>query len=252
MPKIYLVEDNFLHREYLFNQITKALNQKKIFFDLVPVTNIPTFVRSLSKKTISDTDIFFLDIDLTSFLDGVQIGEIIRGYNANCFLIFVTAELNKGVDILNLRINPFAYIIKENNSITTVYSQLLQTFDDIVANLNPVSDDKNISVTSRGQMYIFKESDINYIQTIEGNRYSTLFKLINDEIVLGSTISKLKKSLDSTNLFTGLKSTIINVSNIQEIYRKESLIIFKNEDSLVLTPRLIDKVQSFITNRKFS
>ncbi|MBC2262813.1 hypothetical protein HCB45_14795 [Listeria sp. FSL L7-0091] len=250
MPKIYLVEDNFLHREYLFNQITKVLNNQKIFFDLIPVVNIPTFVRSLSRKSISDTDIFFLDIDLTSFLDGVQIGEIIREYNTNCFLIFVTAELNKGVDILNLRINPFAYIIKENNSITTVHSQLVQTFDDIIANLNPVSNDKNISVTSRGQMYIFKESDINYIQTIEGNRYNTLFKLINDEIVLGSTIAKLKKTLDSTNLFTGLKSTIINVNNIQEIYRKESLIIFKNEDSLVLTPRLIDKVQSFLTNRK--
>ncbi|HAO6437556.1 TPA: hypothetical protein IQC27_002844, partial [Listeria monocytogenes] len=116
--------------------------------------------------------------------------------------------------------------------------------------LKPVTSEKNIAVKSRGQMHIFKESDINYIQTIEGNRYSTLFKLINNEIVLGTTIAKLKKSLNSANLHTELKSVIINVMNIQEIYRKESLIIFKNEDVLTLTPRLIDKIQAFINNHE--
>ncbi|EAF3789243.1 hypothetical protein CVO02_14685, partial [Listeria monocytogenes] len=176
--------------------------------------------------------------------------EIIRNYNLNCFLIFVTAELDKSIDILNLRINPFAYIVKENNTITTIYKQLMHTFDDIIQHLKPVTSEKNIAVKSRGQMHIFKESDINYIQTIEGNRYSTLFKLINNEIVLGTTIAKLKKSLNSANLHTELKSVIINVMNIQEIYRKESLIIFKNEDVLTLTPRLIDKIQAFINNHE--
>ncbi|EAF1627887.1 response regulator, partial [Listeria monocytogenes] len=157
----------------------------------------PNFIRSLSERNISDADIFFLDINLSSFLNGIQIGEIIRNYNLNCFLIFVTAELDKSIDILNLRINPFAYIVKENNTITTIYKQLMHTFDDIIQHLKPVTSEKNIAVKSRGQMHIFKESDINYIQTIEGNRYSTLFKLINNEIVLGTTIAKLKKSLNS-------------------------------------------------------
>ncbi|EAC4616749.1 hypothetical protein HCA89_13705 [Listeria innocua] len=251
MPKIYLVEDNFLHREYLYKQISGVIAEKNIYFDLVPVVDIPVFIRSLSDTKISDTDIFFLDIDLSSFLNGIQIGEIIRKYNENCFLIFVTAELNKGIDILNLRINPFAYILKENNAISSITSQLTNTFDEIIEHLNPSNEKKNISVTSRGQIHIFKESDINYIQTIEGNRYSALFKLINDEIVLGTTIAKLKKTLESnsSSLYTGLKSTIINIDNIHEVYRKESIIIFKNEDVLTLTPRLIDKVQAFLNQK---
>ncbi|EHF3618827.1 hypothetical protein HCA83_06290 [Listeria innocua] len=250
MAKIYLIEDNFLHREYLYDQISNVISQKNIYFDLILINDIPNFIRSLSEKNISDTDIFFLDINLSSFLNGIQIGEIVRNYNLNCFLIFVTAELDKSIDILNLRINPFAYIVKENNTITTIYKQLMHTFDDIIQHLKPVTSEKNIAVKSRGQMHIFKESDINYIQTIEGNRYSTLFKLINNEIVLGTTIAKLKKSLNSANLHTELKSVIINVMNIQEIYRKESLIIFKNEDVLTLTPRLIDKIQTFINNHE--
>ncbi|EAD3310101.1 DNA-binding response regulator, partial [Listeria monocytogenes] len=62
MPKIYLVEDNFLHREYLYKQISSVIAEKNIYFDLVPVVDIPAFIRSLSDTKISDTDIFFLDI----------------------------------------------------------------------------------------------------------------------------------------------------------------------------------------------
>ncbi|EBD1505320.1 response regulator, partial [Listeria monocytogenes] len=116
MAKIYLIEDNFLHREYLYDQISNVISQKNIYFDLILINDIPNFIRSLSERNISDADIFFLDINLSSFLNGIQIGEIIRNYNLNCFLIFVTAELDKSIDILNLRINPFAYIVKENNT----------------------------------------------------------------------------------------------------------------------------------------
>ncbi|EAE1300585.1 hypothetical protein EP04_13805, partial [Listeria monocytogenes] len=60
-----------------------------------------------------------------------------------------------------------------------------------------------------------------------------------------------KKTLESnsSSLYTGLKSTIINIDNIHEVYRKESIIIFKNEDVLTLTPRLIDKVQAFLNQK---
>ncbi|MBC2149687.1 LytR/AlgR family response regulator transcription factor [Listeria booriae] len=253
MGNLYIVEDNFLHREHLETNIRQALQEQHLDYKITAVDNLNLFPKQLSNENINDTDIYFLDIELNSLFNGIDIASFIRKYNNKCFLIFVTSNTRMALEAINRQLNPFSYLIKDDNDILSIDAQIKVILKKIQHTLIADSTASEKILIKSGQLLqFFAVADVNFIETVPNNRYSIFIKTKNDEIFINATLSSVKKNLTSPCLFKELKAYIINTSNIYEISRSESSITFTNGDSLILSPRMIDKLKHYIAQNQAS
>ncbi|MBC1435402.1 response regulator transcription factor [Listeria rocourtiae] len=247
MGNLYIVEDNFLHREHLEVNILKTLKEQHLDYQIHAIENLNLFPKQLSHESINDTDIYFLDIELNSLFNGIEIASFIRKYNTKCFLIFVTSNTRMALEAINKQLSPFSYLIKDNNDIQSIDNQIKAILQKIQhALITDSTASEKILIKSGQLLQFFAVADVNYIETVPNDRYSIFIKSKNDEIFINATLSSVKKDLTSPFLFKELKSYIINTSNIYEISRSESSISFANGDSLILSPRMIDKLKRYM------
>lgn len=56
---------------------------------------------------------FFLDIDLNAYYSGIELGEMLREKNEKCKIVYLTSHPNKAITVINRKITPSGYLIKE-------------------------------------------------------------------------------------------------------------------------------------------
>lgn len=243
--RIYILEDNFLHREYLKNAIEHILLQRKLDYELDVVLEYITFNDRIDNLPISDNDIFFIDIDLKINITGIDIAKSIRRANSLCFIIFVTNNTFKALEIINYQIKPFHYLIKENNSHINLDEDLENLFSKLerAAHLKESSSIK-IDLNS-GPIFLIPEQ-VNYVNSVKRDRFSCTLHKTNGISLLSISIGQLKKQLTDKIFFNDFRQYIINTQNIEMIYRSSGDIIFRNGETLNLSPRMIDKLLAYL------
>ncbi|MGG5358791.1 MULTISPECIES: LytR/AlgR family response regulator transcription factor [unclassified Enterococcus] len=241
MQNIYVIEDNFLHQRFIENTIHEFAKDYSLIVRTTPITSPLSFVKQLPTLEIVDTDLFFIDIDLNTQYSGIDIAERIRKTNAVCKVIFITSFVDKGIDIITRNITPFDYIHKTGLDITQTKEQLRSTLKKVFTDLH-TNRDKFLILKNEQGSQIFSFADINYIQTVKGNRFSIYLETIDQEYLLNESFSKLK-DLSFPQYFLFLKSYILNLKQIKSINRKLGIITFKNDSEIYASIKILSKVK---------
>ncbi|MBC1522329.1 hypothetical protein HB912_11795 [Listeria aquatica] len=239
MKKLYILEDNFLHREYILKSI-HAIDEVNTFeYEIEIVTEFNSFAQEISNRSISDLDIFLIDIDLNSYFSGLDLAERIRQINEECILIFITADNTKGLEVINKHLKPFAYIIKD-----VQFSQLNleKVFHKAFEWIYSPKLEQRVVLNSSFNKLIYPAREINFFRALPKNRYHVLMQTSNSEKIIGMSIGKVKKLVPKDIFLTNLKSYVFNVKNIIEADVGEGKLIFKGDSKLSLTPHIVRKV----------
>lgn len=239
MANIYLIEDNLVHLTYLKKKILEYLKKNSLLYSINEIVKIEKFYRDISSFNISETDIFFIDIQLSQYFNGVDLAKKIRNYNSNCFIIFITSENDRGIEIINSNISPFGYIVKDSNDIERINKQiydLLIKIHDITSNKDNIIVFKNYN---RNLLFTFDE--IYYFSTIKNNRYQTYLQTYREEYILNGSFATIKKN-KFPDYYVRFKSYIINVHQIKIVEQKIGKIIFRNNKELYLSQLLVTKL----------
>lgn len=241
---VYVLEDDNQQRKQIVHYINEC---KNIFFDLElsNVSNHLTFMEEISKLTISDNDVFFLDIDLKTTYTGIDLALEIRKYNTKCSIIFLTNLEDKAISVLNNNIFPLGYLIKnfKNPSETKkIITDMLKKSQLTSKNFWRFKQDK-VEFTSGSETLFFNARDICYIQSLKGFSGRVLVKTLNEETIIEAKIGRIKKQLQQDYMMTSLQSYIINLENIISIDRKNEQILFDGQLALSIGAKSIDKVK---------
>lgn len=86
---------------------------KSLKFEIVQGLNVIQFVEFIKNNEIYSSDIFFLDIDLNAYYSGIELGEMLREKNEKCKIVYLTSHPNKAITVINRKITPSGYLIKE-------------------------------------------------------------------------------------------------------------------------------------------
>ncbi|WP_260489544.1 LytR/AlgR family response regulator transcription factor [Listeria booriae] len=246
--KIYIIEDNFFQREYLQMLIEDLLLEQNYDYLLEIITDFRTFNDDLSHISISNGDIFFIDIDLKSMVTGIDIASTIRESNPHCYIIFITDNPSKVMEIINQQIKPFQYLVKENN----FQIALKKSISTLFLNINKVNQflaRSELNIDLNLEQYFFLTEDVNYISSIKTDRFSCYLHKVHDTKIIGTSIGHLKKQINDPVFFKGFRQYIINTNNIEKIYRSNGEITFRNSEVLHLSPRMINKILEYIKRR---
>lgn len=246
MANVYVIEDNFVHRDFLVSEIRAFAALYGVHFLATAVNDIPAFYNQLDENKILDNDIFFLDIDLNTFINGIDIAQKIREQNKRSLLIFITADASKAIEAINYHVKPFAYMLKENNHLEKVSAELENTLKRLSSRLSERElEHDHVSFSSGSAITTSMAAEINYIQAMTGHRNHVIVKTINAEHIISMNLTQVKKAVPSKCFFTGLKSYVINLQNISGLFPQRKAILFKNQDTLSADPRTIKKIQVY-------
>ncbi|WP_042957061.1 MULTISPECIES: LytR/AlgR family response regulator transcription factor [Enterococcus] len=244
MTNIYLIEDNLAHLTYIKKTVEKHKQKNGISYHIHEVIDIVNFNKKIVRTTILDSDVFFIDIKLSQYFNGVDLAEKIRLNNSKCLIIFITSEENRTLEVINKNISPFGYIIKSASNIDSIDTQLVKILDKI----RLIQTEKNdiLRFKSLNDDLLISLSEINYLTTIKGNRFHTYLQTVEGEHIINHSFANVKKMPFPDYFIVSLKSYIINTHQLKSLNRKSGEITFKNDYKLYLSPLLVSKLTKLV------
>lgn len=184
--------------------------------------------------------IFILDIELNDEYDGIEIANIIRR-KKNKFqeIIFLTGFIDYAFNVLNYKINPIAFIKKDNDFKLLLQKALREAVDKI----NLISEGKKITVKKGSTDIELKETDILYAMKNKGakslNIVTELYSIETIETI-ENFLNRIGKEFIKID-----RSTIVNYKNIQSINIKERTITMNNSETFYVDFKTVKKVMEF-------
>lgn len=195
-------------------------------------------------KNINNSDIkmgiYFLDIELQSEINGLDIAENIRKVDPFCWIVFITANSQYMSMTLKRRIGAMDYIVKpySNEAIEECISAYLEYY---LKNINLITYDK--------KKYLYLESgritkriivdDIMFFETVEQNEKNHKIRIhLSKQIEeFRYTLRNLEKELEEQGInqffFRCHASYIVNMKQINQINEKISCIeLIMNNNSI--------------------
>jgi DNA-binding LytR/AlgR family response regulator len=211
--KIAIVEDEAIIASLLHK------NLEKLGYQIVgSAVNYNEAVKLLRENC---PDIIFLDIQLSSKKDGIDLAEYIRKHH-NMPIIFLTANSDKNTIERAKKINPEAFLIKPftTENLYAAVEIALSNYDK--AGWQKYSEPSSI-IFKQGYEFIkvalneiiFFESESNYL-----NVYTTDEKHIS----IRSTASEIIKRLPANKFCRINRACIVNMSFIEEVQKNNILL----------------------------
>ncbi|MBO0441564.1 LytR/AlgR family response regulator transcription factor [Candidatus Enterococcus ikei] len=250
---IYVVEDDNLYRKRIIHYL-ESYRSSSFRYKISPLDNHLLFMEDIPTLNISDTDIFFLDIDLKTQYSGIDLANRIRQINSKCNIIFLTSFEDKAISIINSDIFPLGYLVKNPVDST----ELKSTIETVLLKVETLTkadwrQDQDITTFMNGYEAIYLNcKEILYIESLKGLKSRVLIKTITEELIIEGKIGKIKNNLKQTYLFSSLQSYIINLENISSINRKHGTITFTGDQELFVGTRIIDKVKKGLQEYQYA
>jgi len=163
---------------------------------------------------INKIDVFLIDIDLHTQINGLEIAKQIRKTNKNCYFIFTTGHLEYGFQAYQYK--TFDYLPKPI-TIERLEKTILRLFEDIKGSYKTFIrlDNKNT---------IIDENEIKYIKR---DGMKIIFHTDSRDYEIYSSFNKIQDKLPD-NFVRCHKSFIANVNNVTTIEPVSNIVYFSD------------------------
>lgn len=184
-------------------------------------TTSPNEILTYSKE--NNVDVFILDIDLKSDINGLDLATEIRSYNKNVYLVFTTAHLE--YIMLAYKCKTFDYLAKPI-TIERLEETILRLFEDAKCSLNTYINIGNSSnMLNENDIYCIKKQGMKLIYCTKEKSYETY-----------SSFNKIEDCLPE-NFVRCHKSYIANINKISNINSNNNTIQFDNCTTCSIGPK---------------
>ena len=167
----------------------------------------------------NNVDVLFLDIDLNSKFNGIEIAKQIREHNKSIYIIFITAHIEYVVSAYECKTFDFIYKPFNRRKLEKTIQRLV---DDIRNNLTYFL---NLSKSKQ----IINQRAINYI---EKSGAKTIYNLNSGTVEVYGSFNQILNNLPKTFVRCH-KSFIVNIENISKVDLKSSTIYFNSSPDSV-------------------
>lgn len=230
MLKFVVCDDN----KKIMNQLSHMLETLFIKHSLEGEVVLSTTRGDELVKFIDNNefDVLILDINLHYKLTGLEIAEMVRKTNKNCYIIFTTGYFEHVLKAFKCK--TFDYICKPVH-LERLEETILRLYEDALG-----CKTKYIRLDNRNT--IINESEVQYIRK-EGMKI--IFHTDNRDYEVYSSFAKIKDRLPS-NFVRCHKSFIVNVDNITKLEPTSNLIYFENNSSCDIGPKYKDLIMEVV------
>lgn len=239
MLKIFLCEDNEEQRNKFEKIVDNIIMIENYDMSLQMSTGDPYEILDYLKDN-NTSGIYFLDVDLHTDINGIQLAEKIREHDPRGFIIFVTTHAEMSYLTFLYKVEAMDYIIKDN------YQNIQQRISDCIKNAH---DKYSSKVTDLQKVFSIKVNDkiinVDFDEIIFFETSPTIHKVIlhckNRQIEFYSKMKDVEAMVDE-RFCRCHNSYLINKDKMKEIDKKDRIVYMINGEECLVSTRGIKKL----------
>lgn len=224
---IYICEDNKKQRLTLETIIISLTDNQdyKIHLSTNDPNKVIDELKSIEQKTELQ-NIYFLDVDLNSNINGLTLAKEIRKYDVNGYIIFLTSHPELSMLTFQYKVKAMDYIIKSSNDV--IRSRVKECFDAISKEREQNSGEYNdtISINFGDSVSFFNTDEILFFETGSKDHKIRIHTTSGFQEFYG-TLKKMEEKLND-NFYKTHRSYIVNLNKIKKIDKENLIIYMKN------------------------
>ena len=219
--KIFLCEDNSNQRNSISKLINNLIEKENLDMNLTLSTPYPHDIINYLKDN-KTTGLYFLDVDLNSTINGIELAQIIRQYDPAGFIVFITTHEEMSYLTFTYKVEAMDYIVKNNYPF--IESRILQCLQLSNERYTFRSDTPkpNFVLKSGDKIINVELSKITFFETS-----STIHKIIlhtlDSQIEFYAQLKDITKLVDE-RFYRCHKSFLVNTENIENIDTESRII----------------------------
>ena len=239
MLNIFVCEDDSAQRKNIVQIIKNTILIEELDMRLVLDTPNPYELLE-AVRTSQNTGIYFLDIDLKCYMNGMKLAQQIRMFDPRGFIIFVTSHSELSYMTFQYRVEAMDFVLKDNPAEAKVKIRecLLNALERYTLQTNKTHKVYTIEIGERKITVDY--NDILFFET-SGNIHKVILHAKDRQIEFSGSMKELEKILDD-NFVRCHRSFLVNKNNIQEVDTKNRIIYFANGETCLMSLRMMKEV----------
>ena len=252
MLSIFVCEDNPSHLERISKYIKKFITVENLDIKVACCSTSPTEILDYLQFN-KVAGLYFLDIDLSCDINGVDLAEAIRQkYDPRGFIVFVTSSSNSHLMATRRKVEMLDYIVKDSDNleeeirdcIRSAYKRALHEVPTPLQNKFAIKLSKDATISIRLSDILFFKTDkphfliVNYLDgDYSRNR------------VFRGKITETFENLDERFIKCG-RDVIVNADRVLEVDRAELRVTFGNGAYVNINSDSVKQLMKFLSMRK--
>lgn len=235
----YYVEQRNEYEKIINEEIRNKKLEMQIALSTRDVNEVIKYVEDNNDKKI----LYFLDVELESDVNGLELARYIRKYDNKCCIAFITISAELCSLTFKYKVQAMDYIVKGNTrEVENRIKECLYVARKKFENINKSNEDKEKSIVIKsGKTFLnFKPKDIIYIETSENHRI-TIHSAQNRQIDFYGTMKELAEVLPE-EFCRVHRSYIVNIKAIKEIDKNKKNIFLSNNKEVSVSRYYLDEV----------
>lgn len=245
MIHIYLCEDDKKQLNRWEDIIEKYLLMNPTESRLYCSASKPEELLSMRRRS-STTGLYFLDIDLQSDKNGIELAQEIRKYDPRGYVVFVTTHSEMAILTFRYKVEAMDFITKDDTD--TLPEQICACIQNAERNYKVQLDSSSrlLSIKVDKDSLVLDQNDIVAITTSDDSHKINVHTKTGVRQISGS-LKEFHATLNS-GFCQCNRSTIINLKHVLKYSRENALLIMDNKETYSVFIRMMGKVQKALNS----
>lgn len=246
---IYICDDELIWIQIESQYVKEYLNTHKINQFNIQTAIKPECLLNLIQTQQGLPNIYFLDIELKTNMDGITLAHHIRKIDPQSYIIFVTTHSELAFLTFKFKINAFDYIIKDEINVSRQISECLNHIinKSIIRNN---SFEVQMHFHNSDETFFIKLNEILFIESIKNSHKISIHHLSGLTEAFDSISSVAERCKDSFELCH--KSILVNLNHVIGIQHKNKSLIMENGElcpcSVRQFPKIVKRVMTTVNH----
>lgn len=236
MFDIIICEDNSYQKKQIETIIINEVKKLNLNINIALSTNNPENVIKLVENCKA-TFLYFLDIELESKINGIELAKMIRKYDPMGYIVFVTSHAEFTLLTFQYKVQAMDYIIKtsSNNFKNEIIECINEAYDDFInANIIKINQ---IPINIANRIVNFNLDDILFFETSDKNHKIRLHTC-EEQIEFYGTLREIEKMV-SPNYYKCHRSYLVNTKRIKSIDKNNLIIHMMNDETCYIAAQYL-------------
>ena len=238
MLPIYICEDMEEELRYFKNIIEKAITENYLDAGVVCAARAPQ--QLIERLDIGrQQSLYFLDIDLKSDMDGIELSKVIRKYDPRGFIVMITTHDNLSPLMFQYRVEAMDFIVKDKDDVKGRILACIKSALDLQGGYEREVKKYKLRVEGCSLFYAADE-----IYSFEATRHGVILHMNFKSALIESTLSELQNELDES-FYRCHKSCIVNLVHVIGVDRSNRKALLDNGRDCEVSARLMKPFEKY-------
>ena len=230
-----IIDDQKTVLDSTCTQVKKFISENTLEARITLCTTQPQDVLDYSRRNFEQLNVYILDINLNSEMNGLTLARMIREKEPNAYIIFLTAYLELSMLVFKYKLKAFDFLVKpvSYEELSECLKALVTDYDRIISR-QVTEEKKYIRIKSDYRENLIPVNDIIYIESF-GPKLS--LHTLDGHIDFYGTLKDMEQSINemTDTFFRSHKSFLINTKHIKQISLKDQAVIMANGDKCLVS-----------------